>query len=472
MSILLYRRGTFPMHKNLSAKTVQKLIDEVKKTCDEYKMFHKVNKAVIAFSAGPDSVCLLDVLSAVFGKKVEFELAYVNHGLRAKPILRREEQMVEAYAARYGLNSVILRINITKQKEGIEATARIHRYRVLGEYLNKTRAQRIVLGHNMDDFVETFLLNVIRGSGMRGFRSIPPVRLPFVRPLINSKKSDILRYLKTRKLPYAVDQTNLSLDYRRNLIRMKILPMLQKINPEIHEAIKREVKILKRDDEYLAMQAGKAYLKIARLDGDCVFLDLNRLVRYNDSLSSRIVMKALQDLRGNLDGYESKHYSAVINLMHKEHGKRLSLPKGLYAVRELDRIVIAQTQPRASFDIPLDISQREVRIGNYKVTLRVLRKWNIKKTVKEFEVFDMDALELPLHLRNRRFGDYIQTKIGSKKVKKIFSEKHVMPRERGKTMILCDQKGILWIFGIARAFRGFIGKKTKRFLVVGFERLD
>jgi len=451
---------------------VHKLIEEVKKTAYEYEMFHKVKKAVIAFSAGPDSVCLLDVLSRAFGQEVEFELAYVNHGLRPRRVLRREELMVEEYAARYGLRKVILRLDIKKRKEGIEATARIYRHRVLGEYMKRTHAQRIVLGHNLDDFVETFLLNIIRGSGMRGFRSIPPARLPFVRPLINSKKSDILKYLKRRKLPYAADETNLSLDYRRNLIRVKVLPMLQRINPEIHEAIRREVQILKRDDDYLTMQAGRAYQKVARLGGDCVFLDLNSLVRYNDSLSSRIVMKALHDLRGNLDGYESKHYSAVINLKHKELGKRLSLPKGLYAIRELDCIAIAYTKPRVSFNIPLDIGRREVQVGDYRITMKVFRKWKAKKWGKNFEVFDLDELELPLHLRNRRHGDCLETKIGSKKLKKIFSEKRIAVREREKTMMLCDQKGILWILGIARAFRGFIGQKTKRFLVVGFECSD
>ena len=460
------------MPKDMSAKAAQKLIEDVRKTAVEHRMFHDVKKAVIAFSAGPDSVCLLDVLSVLFGKKVEFELAYVNHGLRSRNILRREEQMVKKYAARYGLKSTILRIKITKQKVGIEAAARMLRYRVLGEYLEKTNAQRVVLGHNLDDFVETFLLNVMRGSGMRGFLSIPAVRLPFVRPLINSKKSDILTYLKMRKLPYAIDRTNLSLDYRRNLIRMKVLPILQKINPEIHETISREVEILRRDDECLWRQAGKAYQRIARFDRDCVFLDLNRIVRYNVSLSSRIVMKALRELRGNLDGYESKHYNAVINLMNKEHGKRLSLPKGLYAAREHDRIVIGYTRPRASFDIPLDIGRREFRIGDYKITLRVFKKRDLKKLDKSFEVFDLDALELPLRLRNRRFGDYMQTQIGRKKVKKIYSERRVVPREREKMLILCDQKGILWILGIARAFRGFIGKKTTRFLVVGFEHLD
>ena len=275
-----------------------------------------------------------------------------------------------------------------------------------------------------------------------------------------------------RKLPYAVDRTNLSLGYRRNLIRMKILPILQEINPEIHATIRREAEILKKDDEYLLMQAGKAYQRVARFDRDCVYLDLNTIMRYNVALASRIVMKTLEELRGNLDGYESKHYNAVINLMNKEHGKRLSLPKGLYAVREHDRIVIGYAKPRLSFDTPIDIGRRKFRIADYEITLSISKRSTKRKLGKKFQVFDLDALELPLHLRNRRYGDFIQTKIGKKKVKKIYNEKRVVPREREKALILCDQKGILWILGIARAFRGFVGRKTKRFLVVGFERLD
>ena len=218
----------------------QLLADRVRATVEQYRMFDKVSKAIVAFSAGPDSVCLLDMLHELLGGAVEFELVYVNHGLRSKKVLRREEKLTEVYATRYKIKHKILNIKVRKQKEGIEAAARTARYRALSRYQRKTGADRIVLGHNLDDFVETFVLNIVRGSGMRGFRSIPAVRLPFVRPLINIRKADVLHHVRKKRLSYAVDETNLSPDYRRNLLRLKVLPILLKINPELRETIRRE----------------------------------------------------------------------------------------------------------------------------------------------------------------------------------------------------------------------------------------
>lgn len=448
------------------------LTERVKTTIEQYSMFDGVTKVIIAFSAGPDSVCVLDVLHNLFAGQIEFELVYVNHGLRPSVLLRREERTTQDYASRYSTKYKILRVKVPKRKEGIEASARFARYRALDKYWKKTGAQRIVLGHNLDDFVETFLLNVTRGSGMRGLRSIAAVRPPFVRPLISSKKWDILKYLRVRKLAYSVDETNLSLKHRRNVMRLKVLPLLERINPEIREAIAREVWILKQDDEYLWKQTEKVYQKAARSTGDCVLLDINKIMRYNFPIVSRLVMKAVQELSGSLDGYESKHYHSIISLTDKECSKRVSLPKGIYAQRERENIALVRTQPETKLAVVVDLDAGVVSMGDYKLRLKVKKKHDLRKSRGIREVFDMGDLELPLHVRNRRLGDIVETKIGKKKVKKIFSESRVAQRDRDRIPILCDQKGILWVVGIARAFRGFVSKKTKGYLVVDFERTD
>ncbi|MGB7054855.1 MAG: tRNA lysidine(34) synthetase TilS, partial [bacterium] len=260
--------------------------------------------------------------------------------------------------------------------------------------------------------------------------------------------------------------------YRRNQLRIKVLPILQKINPEIHEAVRREIEILKQDDEYIWKQAEKTYPRVARVEKDCVLLDLRKIVRYNLSLVNRLVMRAIQDLVGSLDGFGSKHYHAVVNLKNKESGKKVTLPKGLYAQREREKIVIGCRRPRARIEVPLHINGGDSAVGGCKLNIRILERWNLSRRHRNCEVFDLDSIELPLFVRNRRNGDLIETKIGRKKVKKIYSEHRIGPRVRENTMLLCDQKGILWILGVARAFRGFVGKETKRFLVVDFERID
>jgi tRNA(Ile)-lysidine synthase len=456
----------------MTSRVVQKLRENVTTAVEQHRMFDNVKKAIIAFSAGPDSVCLLDVLHSRFAEMIGFELVYVNHGLRSRSVLAHEEELTRDYAAHYGMRYKIIAITVKKAKEGIEASARAARYRALLDQMNKTGAERIVLGHNLDDFVETFLLNLIRGSGLRGFGSIPAVRLPFVRPLINCRKSEVLQYLKVRKLPFLVDETNLSVSFRRNLLRLKILPILEEINPKIHGAIKREVEILRQDDNFLWELAEKAYHKAVHTDKDGVSLDLSRIVRYNPPLLSRLVMKAVEGLLVSLDGFESKHYQAISSLIDKEPGKKIALPKGLYAQRERKSVFIGYVQPGRSFEIPIEIGKHVHFIGGLELAVRIVKRWNHRKIRPDCEVFDLDKIELPLYIRNRKDGDSMTTKIGKKKLKKIFSERHVMPRKRGNLLLLCDQKGILWILGVARAFRCFVGKETKRYLVVDFERTD
>jgi tRNA(Ile)-lysidine synthase len=345
------------------------------------------------------------------------------------------------------------------------------RYRALLDYMKKIGAQRICLGHNLDDMLETFFMNLLRGSGTRGLKSIPPVRLPFIRPLINVKKQEILTLLQRRGLSYSLDKTNIRLDFRRNLLRHKVIPELVQINPEIHKTIKREIEILRQDDEYLEAQAERVYKKVVTDKKNYASLDLKRILRYNQSIISRVVMKIIKELRGDLKGYETKHFDEIVGLKHKENGKKIHLPKGLYAQREYGAIIIGHlrvVQPRR---IVVRTKGKAVISGKMVIRTRITPNFDVKKRKPQREIFDLHKIEQPLFVRTRMKGDVIMTKIGRKSIKNVFNEFRVPYHRRDDTMMLCDQKGILWIMGMVRASRGFIDKKTKKILVVESEDL-
>lgn len=433
-------------------------------------MLKGVKKMVIAFSSGPDSVCLLDVLYSLYGKKIEFRIVYINHGLRPQRYLKKEELLTQKYAAQYNIKYKIIPVKVKKKRVGIEAAAREQRYHALMRYMNRVNAQRVCLGHNADDMVETFFMNLVRGSGTRGLKSIPPVRVPFIRPLINVKKTEILEYLKAKKLSYSMDETNRLLGYRRNLLRHRIIPELIKINPELHETIKREIELLAEDDDYLEKQARRTYKQVAKRELDYVLLDINKVLKYNPSVVKRVLMDAVMDLLGSLDGFESKHFQEIVGLKDKESGKKISLPKGLYAQREYGSIVVGSARPVRQRVLFIAPENEFVIVGDSIVKTGVVEKFDLKKRRSNCEVFDLDRVELPLYIRNKRSGDYIETKVGKKRLKKIYHECRIPLHRRNELLMLCDQKGILWILGAVRAFRGFISKKTKKILVVEFER--
>jgi tRNA(Ile)-lysidine synthase len=432
-----------------------KILDTVNTTIQEYDMLKNIKKVIIAFSSGPDSVCLLDTLTTLYKDKIDFTIVYVNHGIRPSENLKKEEELTKKYAVKYGVRYRIINLKIPKTKLGIEGTARKLRYRVLFNYMRRAHVQVIVLGHNLDDVVETFFMNLIRGSGARGLRSIPAKRLPYVRPLIALKKSEIIEYLRNESLIYSKDETNELLDYRRNLLRHKIIPQILEINPDLHHTLRRAITILKQDDDFLEEQADKAYERVAERKSNQVLLDTTKLLKYNPSIQSRVVMKAIRTLRGVLDGFESKHIAQILGLKDKENGKKISLPKKLYAQKEYNNVIVGIFKPANRINIMVNKDNDFLVIGNYVIKLKSVTKFDLK---------------LPLVIRSKKDGDFIETKVGRKKINKIFQERKLPVHRRKEAIMLCDKKSILWIIGIARSSRAFIKKNTKEMMVVNFAR--
>ncbi|MCX7995278.1 MAG: tRNA lysidine(34) synthetase TilS [candidate division WOR-3 bacterium] len=449
------------------------ILENVKETIERHKMFEGVKKALIGFSSGPDSVCLLDVLKTIYQNDIDFFLIYVNHGLRDRKVLEYEERLTAYYAHKYNCGFKIVKISIPKTKKGIEAEARERRYDVFIDYAQKISAQRVVLGHNLDDLVETFFMNLIRGSGNVGFQSIPPVRLPFVRPLINVKKIDILRYLKEKGLKFSRDMTNLDIDIRRNFIRQKIIPRLIELNPRIYETIKREIEILHDDEEFMQIAVNRAYNRCREKKKDGITLDLNRLMHYNKAIRNRVIMKAIVELKGNLTGIESKHIEGIWSLRSKLSGRILCLPEGLYAQKVYDKIFLGwkDSAIKKRTEIELEIG-KEIRFGDLKVRSEIIEHFDLKKKKENCEVFDLSQVVPPLILRNRKRGDVVVIKGGKKRLKEILIEKKIASLERDDVGLLCDREGILWVMGVYRAYRAFIQKNTKKILKVEFEHIN
>lgn len=444
-------------------------IQTVRKTVEEHKMLEQVRKAVIAFSAGPDSVCALDVLHMLYRKKIEFALVYVDHGLRARKDIMKEVKLTQVYALKYGIPCKIMQVKVRKSREGIEAAAREARYDALQKYMRESHAQRIIFGHNSDDVVETFLMNFIRGSGAAGLSSFPPVRLPFIRPLINTAKKDILKYVKNRKFSFSEDETNRSLSFRRNLLRHAVIPELIKINPDLHMTVKREIELIRQDDEALEVLAAEAHQKSVKVHADYVTLDIKKLLRYNRAILSRVVRRVIKEYLGSLQGFESKHFQEILRLKDKESGKRIHLPKRISARREYDTIIVEREQSGTSRYFPVNEIDGCVKIGDCNIKTRRVSQFDLKQRPSQCEVFDLKQLRLPLFIRSRQHGDVIEMKTGRKKLKKVFNEYRIPFRKRKDLLLLCDGKGILMIIGFSRAYRALINQETREILVVEYE---
>ena len=193
---------------------------------------------VVACSGGPDSMCLLDLVTKLKDElNLKIIVAHVNHKLRIES--EEEAQMVEKYAKNNGLIFELLEINEYLEKTFTEEDARRRRYEFFYELLKKYNAKKLLTAHHGDDLIETILMRLTRGSNLSGYIGIKEISTHsdnlILRPLLKVTKDEIIKYLEENNVPYRVDKTNNELEHTRNRYRHIVLPFLKKENPKVHE---------------------------------------------------------------------------------------------------------------------------------------------------------------------------------------------------------------------------------------------
>lgn len=453
-------------------KLPDRLIATVRDTIADHDMFSGVSLAVMGFSAGPDSVVCLDALDTILGKSVRMHLVYVNHGLRPRRALEREERLTARYAAQHRIAYDIVTVKVTRGRTGWEAAARDARYDALRQVRDRIGADRIVLGHNLNDRVETFLMHLIRGAGARGLISMPAVSGSCVRPLIDVPKADILAYARVRGLVYARDATNADVAIRRNYLRQKVIPALQRLNPDLLVTIRREIGLLRDDDEYLEARARSVYDRYVRETRQgSLRLDMPRIIRYNPAIVRRVIMRAIGEFVPDHAGFGAIHVQAVIDLAGRSSGRAAVLPKELYARNEYGAVVLGRRY-RTAEPTARRLNSGQTRLPGLTLHCALRRNYDLRRRPPGTEVFDWALLSPPLVARPRRAGDSLITAAGRKKIKKLLNEHRIPIGERDRVFVIEDQQGILLVPGVARAQRALVGPATKEFWVVSYASDD
>lgn len=217
-------------------------MESFQKLIEEEKLVEENDKILVALSGGPDSVALLRLLLEIKDKyKIELGLCHINHMLRGENS-DGDEEFCKRLSQYYKIPFYSLRANIEaygkEKKIGLEEAGREIRYEFFNRISTQNSYNKIALAHNLDDNVETFLFRLIRGTGINGLKGIPVKRDKIIRPLLNTKKSDILDYLSNINQEYRIDESNNEKVYSRNKIRLDLIPYIEKeFNPNFKESI-------------------------------------------------------------------------------------------------------------------------------------------------------------------------------------------------------------------------------------------
>ena len=249
------------------------------------------SRVLCAVSGGADSMCLLNWLSYnAETLEISVAAAHFEHGIRGDESLR-DMAFVEDVCRAMGIQLFIGRGDVPRYAEekgvGLEEAARELRY----EFLKKTAEQngfdRIATAHNADDNAETVIFNLARGSGAAGICGIPPVRGNIVRPLLETTRTEIERYLEEHGVSHIEDSTNSSQQYSRNKIRLQIMPVLREINPSVSRAILRTGDMLREDNRLLDQLADEFIA--GHFNGESV--RSNELAALPDAVEARVIRK-------------------------------------------------------------------------------------------------------------------------------------------------------------------------------------
>lgn len=392
------------------------------KIIEKYDMFKEGDSVVAAVSGGADSVCLLSLLYKY--KDIRINCVHINHGLRDSA--NDDRKFVEGLCEKMNIPFFCKELNIReiaeREKISEELCGRKERYAFLFEVMRKTGSKAILTAHNKNDSAESVLLHLVRGSGLQGLTGISASRGDGVyRPLLEFERSEIINYLQQNNISWVEDETNSHDKYTRNFIRLHVMPLLEKINPSVCDAITRCAGILREDNECLneiAKNAGGI-----EISEEAVSVEIQALKP--PSAAKRIIIAALESV-----GREPSHndINALLALCEKQTGKRHRLSGVFEAVREYNRIEIRKTGAEYDFDYLL-LYEKEVFIKETGHIFLLTRKrpegsfLEIRECGGELRVrsFRQDDRFVPQGMKgHRRIRDFLlDKKIPSAKRRKI-----------------------------------------------------
>lgn len=452
------------------------MINKIIHTIEKYNLLEKGERVVVALSGGPDSTALLAVLVKI-AREMDLTLivAHFNHGLRGRES-NADEKFSRDLAKKMGLFFCSGKMDKKSNKKGIspEDFYRRQRYNFLDKVAKDNRAQKIALGHNLQDQAETVLLNLLRGSGLEGLKGFLPKRDgKFIRPLMETSRQKIISFLDKSGISYCQDSSNKNMMYLRNQIRGELIPYLkEKYNPKIEENLARMAEILRTEDEFIQKQVAEAFRSpFVQSSQNRVLLKIDFLNKLSPAIRLRLFKTILEDLSPQKNGITFLHVKSMDDLTKKsESGKKVVLPLKIEARREYDNLILERKTTRLKQDkyeyimnIPGAVYIKE---KNLTVKAKVLKKRNVDLDSKNIIYLDWDKIKRPVIIRNRRDGDWFQPlgMTGRQKIKDYFIDHKIPVLERDKIMLLVDKLSVICIENMHLNDRVKITSETKNVL--------
>ncbi|MBI3988053.1 MAG: tRNA lysidine(34) synthetase TilS, partial [candidate division NC10 bacterium] len=340
------------------------LLKKIRQTIARFGMLQGGEGVVVAVSGGVDSMVLLHLLVRLREPlALRLHVAHLDHGLRGEEG-ERDARFVREQAAFLALPATVERIEVKRETGcSLQETARKVRYQFLDRVAESVGASKIALGHTQDDLAETFLINLLRGSGVRGLAGIPPIREGrIIRPLIGTSRQGILAYARAHEIFFVVDSSNVKADYLRNRIRLQLLPVLAEYNPRIVRCLAQAALIFREEEAYLSLLVRERLASIlVKPEGGEPALHIPTLQELPLALKRRILREAFGLLGGLSLSFE--RVAALEDLLTGPSRGQLSLSGGFVALRDGEILRFVRQKPPKAVDEVLPLpSEGEAKL--------------------------------------------------------------------------------------------------------------
>lgn len=417
--------------------------NKVLKTVKKYNMLSKGDRVLIGVSGGADSIALLEFFVSV-KKKYDLDIcvAHIEHGIRGEDSVN-DAEFVKNYCKKLGVNFYLKTIdapNLAKKaKMGVEEYSRMARY----DFFNTIECDKIATAHNLTDNIETLLFRLARGTGLKGACSIPAVRGKIIRPFIEVSSGEIRKWCNDNNIPYRVDCTNSDSAYSRNLIRLEILPLFEKLNANYQDNIESFISDVNEDYAFIDDYVKSIYPKIVKNNE----IDLPKLNELDLSIKKRILIMF----------FDEKGYS--LNRIHLQSVIDITLKSGKSQIKENVFAISAKGKIRiAKFN---DLNKKD------EFVTKILNIDEFKDKNIDFYC-DCDKIVGNIIIRAKQAGDRIKPagRNVSKTLKKLFNESAYPIEKRDKKIVVCDDFGIVGVIGLCADERVKVDCNTAKILTI------
>lgn len=433
------------------------MLENFKKYKEENLLFSDDETILLAISGGIDSMVLCDLF---LKSSYKFAIAHCNFQLRGEESFR-DENFITNYCNKNNITLHKIRFDTYKHMdiEGIslQMAARDLRYRWFEDLLQENNYKYLATGHHGDDSIETFLINIIRGTGIAGLHGIQHKINNIIHPLLFTNREEISAYAKKNNIEFVEDSTNSSTKYTRNKIRHELIPLIKEISPNFQRTILKEIERFKETEQVFRTVIDQAKQEIFAFENDRINISIEKIKNLNPQ---RIY---LYEFLNEYNFNESTINSILESIYEKSSGKQF-FSETHRIVKDREYLILTQNNiiNNNEYHISDNLTSIKFPLSLEMEFLKDLSFIKIPKT-KDIAMLDADKLEFPLILRKWKKGDYFYPYglKGEKKISEFYKNLKYSIVDKENQWLLCSNDDIVWVIGQRIDDRYKITNKTK-----------